>query len=487
MADRMLQFVRLDQRMPEKREADARRADFDEIYEAFSADAAAAQASRCSQCGVPFCSVHCPLGNNIPDWLKLTAEGRLEEAYEVSSATNTFPEICGRICPQDRLCEGNCVIEKDFGAVTIGSVEKYITDTAWQRGWVKAPKPSRELAQSVGIVGAGPAGLAAAEKLRLRGYQVHVYDRYDRVGGLMIYGIPNFKLEKDVVLRRWKQFEEGGIHFHLDVEIGKDITLAELRARHDGVLIGTGVYRARDMAAPGIGLSGIVPALDYLTASNRKGLGEAVEAFEAGVLNADGKNVVVIGGGDTAMDCVRTAVRQGATSVTCLYRRDKANMPGSMREVYNAEEEGVRFEWLGAPEGFKGVVGSVGGGDDRVTAVVAHRMHLGLPDATGRQQVTPVAGSRFELPADIVIMALGFDPEDLPKAFEEPALPVTKWGTLKVDHRTMMTALPGVFAAGDIVRGASLVVWAIRDGRDAAEQMHAYIQQKASALAVAAE
>jgi glutamate synthase (NADPH/NADH) small chain len=481
MADRMLQFVRLDQRNPEKRDATVRREDFGEIYKPFEPADAGEQASRCSQCGVPFCQVHCPLNNNIPDWLKLTAEGRLEEAYEVSSATNTFPEICGRICPQDRLCEGNCVIEKGFGSVTIGSVEKFITDTAWERGWVRAPKPRRELGRSVGIIGAGPGGLAAAERLRVRGYDVHVYDRYDRVGGLMIYGIPNFKLEKEVVLRRWKQFEEGGIRFHLNTRVGEDVSLTELRARHDSVLIATGVYKARDMAAPGIGLPGIVPALDYLTASNRQGLGESVEALERGLLNAAGKNVVVIGGGDTAMDCVRTAVRQGAASVTCLYRRDKANMPGSMREVYHAEEEGVRFEWLGAPEAFLG--------NEKVTAVRAHRMHLGLPDATGRQQVEPIPGSSFDLRAELVVMALGFDPEDLPTAFGEPGLPVTRWGTLKVDHRTMMTALPGVFAAGDIVRGASLVVWAIRDGRDAAEQMHQYMQRvgQAGTLAVAAE
>ena len=479
MAERMLQFVRLDQRNPEKRAASVRREDFAEIYRDFDPAAAAQQSSRCSQCGVPFCQVHCPLNNNIPDWLKLTAEGRLEEAYEVASATNTFPEICGRICPQDRLCEGNCVIEKDFGSVTIGSVERFITDTAWDRGWVKALTPRRELGRSVGIVGAGPGGLAAAERLRIKGYDVHVYDRYDRVGGLMIYGIPNFKLEKEVVLRRWRQFEEGGIRFHLNTAVGQDVSLAALRARHDSVLIATGVYKARGMSAPGIGLGGIVPALDFLTASNRAGLGERVEALESGELNAVGKRVVVIGGGDTAMDCVRTAVRQGAASVTCLYRRDKANMPGSMREVHHAEEEGVRFEWLGAPEAFVG--------DGQVRAVRAMRMHLGLPDATGRQQVESIPGSSFDLPADLVIMALGFDPEDLPRAFAEPALPVTRWGTLRIDHRTMMTALPGVFAAGDIVRGASLVVWAIRDGRDAAEQMHAYMQQGASALAVAAE
>jgi glutamate synthase (NADPH/NADH) small chain len=479
MAERMLQFVRLSQQTPEKRPAESRRTDFDEIYSRFSAERAGEQASRCSQCGVPFCSIHCPLNQNIPDWLKLTAEGRLEEAYEISSATNTFPEICGRVCPQDRLCEGNCVIEKGFQSVTIGAVERYITDTAWENGWVKPPSPTRELPHSVGIIGAGPAGLATAERLRSRGWQVTVYDRYDRVGGLLIYGIPNFKLEKEVVTRRAEQFAAGGINFVLNCQIGRDISLAEIRAKHDAVLIATGVYKARDIGGENAHLGGIVPALDYLTASNREGLGDEVPEFADGTLNAAGKRVVVIGGGDTAMDCVRTAVRQGAAAVTCLYRRDKANMPGSLREVKNAEEEGVTFAWLSAPEGFEGAGESVSG-------LRAVKMHLGLPDATGRQQVEPIAGSAFLEPADLVIKALGFDPEDLPTLFDEPALAVSRWGTLQVDRKTMMTSLPGVFAAGDIVRGASLVVWGIRDGRDAADQIESYVRARQS-VPVAAE
>ena len=478
MAERMLQFVRLPQHTPDKRAVVERRLDFEEIYRDFTTAQASEQSSRCSQCGVPFCQVHCPLQNNIPDWLKLTAEGRLEEAYEVSSATNTFPEICGRICPQDRLCEGNCVIEKGFESVTIGAVERYITDTAFENGWVKPGTPRRELGISVGIIGAGPGGLAAADQLRRQGYEVHVYDRYDRVGGLMIYGIPGFKLEKDIVLRRWQLLEQAGIVFHMGVAVGVDVTMAELRARHGAVLIATGVYKARDIGGPGAGLGNIVPALDFLTASNRQGLGDVVPEFDTGALNAAGKNVVVIGGGDTAMDCVRTAVRQGAASVKCLYRRDKANMPGSMREVKNAEEEGVEFVWLTAPEAFLG--------DDVVSAVRVQRMRLGMSDASGRQSVEPMDGSHFNVPADLVIKALGFDPEDLPTAFNEPGLAVSRWGTITVDHTTFQTALPGVFAAGDIVRGASLVVWAIRDGRDAATQMHAFLQQ-ATAVAVAAE
>lgn len=481
MAEKMLKFVSLAQSTPEKRAAAERAKDFGEIYQEFAAEKANQQASRCSQCGVPFCQVHCPLHNNIPDWLRMTAEGRLEEAYELSSATNTFPEICGRICPQDRLCEGNCVIEQSgHGTVTIGSIEKYITETAFENGWVKVPKPfGPERSQSIGIIGAGPGGLAAAERLRRLGYQVHVYDRYDRPGGLLIYGIPNFKLEKEVVERRSALLAEAGIQFHMNFEVGRDATLEDLRKKHDAVLIATGVYKARDIQAPGVGLNNIVPAMTYLTASNKTGLGDSVPEFTSGALDAKGKRVTVIGGGDTAMDCVRTAIRQGAVSVHCLYRRDKANMPGSMREVKNAEEEGVEFSWLTLPRAFHG--------DANVTAVRIGKMKLGPVDASGRQSPVEIEGADYDQPADLVVKALGFDPEDLPALFKAPNLEVTRWGTVKANARSHATSLPGVFAAGDIVRGASLVVWAIRDGREAADSIHTYIQAKAAPSAQAAE
>ncbi|MEN8722042.1 MAG: NAD(P)-dependent oxidoreductase [Alphaproteobacteria bacterium] len=478
MAQKMLKFVSIDQQTPDKRAADDRREDFGEIYQEFAQARANDQAARCSQCGVPYCQVHCPLQNNIPDWLKLTAEGRLEEAYQVSAATNTMPEICGRICPQDRLCEGNCVIEQaGHGAVTIGAVEKYITETAWDQGWIKPNLPAQERDQSVGIIGAGPAGLAAAEQLRAEGYQVHVYDRYDRVGGLLIYGIPNFKLEKDVVARREQLYRDQGVTFHMNFQVGKDATLDELRDKHDAVLIATGVYKAREINAPGVGLGNVVDALDYLTASNRNNLGDKVAAFESGDLNADGKDIVVVGGGDTAMDCVRTAIRQGAKTVKCLYRRDRENMPGSMREVTNAEEEGVEFVWLTAPKAF------IEGKDQKVGAVRAVSMQLGLPDQSGRRSPEEIDGSDHDMHADLVIKALGFDPEDLPTLFGAKELKVSRWGTIDADFRTQMTSIDGVFAAGDIVRGASLVVWGIRDGRDAATAMHEWLQSQSAAIA----
>jgi glutamate synthase (NADPH/NADH) small chain len=473
---RMLQFVTLAKEMPEKRPPSLRAQDFHEIYREYAETKATEQAGRCSQCGVPYCQSHCPLHNNIPDWLRMTAEGRLQEAYEISQATNTFPEICGRICPQDRLCEGNCVIEQSgHGTVTIGSVEKYITDTAWENGWVKPIRPAQERTESVGIIGAGPGGLAAADALRRQGVQVTVYDRYDRAGGLLTYGIPGFKLEKPVVMQRIEQLAQGGVSFVTNCDVGVDISFDAIRGQHDAVLIATGVYKARDIQAPGVGAKGIVAALDYLTASNRKSFGDEVPAFDSGDLNASGKRVVVIGGGDTAMDCVRTAIRQGAVSVKCLYRRDRANMPGSQREVQNAEEEGVDFVWLSAPRGF------VGGAE--VEGVLVQRMRLGAPDASGRQMPEIIEGADYVEPADLVITALGFEPEELPTLWGVPELGVTRWGTIKADFRTHETSLPGVFAAGDIVRGASLVVWAIRDGREAADAILSYLAQPAQVAA----
>ena len=473
---RMLKFVKIARDMPVKRGADERREDFHEIYREFAREKAAEQASRCSQCGVPYCQSHCPLHNNIPDWLKLTAEGRLQEAYEISQATNTFPEICGRICPQDRLCEGNCVIEQSgHGTVTIGAVEKYITDTAWEEGWVRPITPAAERTESVGIIGAGPGGLAAADALRRAGVKVTVYDRYDRAGGLLIYGIPGFKLEKDVVVRRNTQLGQGGVEFRLDCNVGEDISFEEIRGRHDAVLIATGVYKTRDLGGPGAGLPGIVRAIDYLTASNRKSFGDVVPEYDSGELSAEGKRVVVIGGGDTAMDCVRTAIRQGATKVTCLYRRDRANMPGSQREVQNAEEEGVEFAWLTAPRGFTG--------DEVVTGVRVTRMRLGAPDATGRQAPEEIPGADYTEGADLVIKALGFEPEDLPRLWGVEGLEVTRWGTVKADFLTKRTSLEGVYAAGDIVRGASLVVWAIRDGREAADSIIEWLDRRSTAVA----
>ena len=389
-----------------------------------------------------------------------------------------FPKFAAGFAPRTGLCEGNCVIETaGHGTVTIGAVERYITDKAWERGWVEPIRPKHERPESVGIIGTGPAGLSAADMLRRKGIQVHMYERSDRAGGLLTYGIPGFKLEKSIVMRRIRQLQEGGVSLHLNFEVGKDASFHEIRSRHDAVLIGTGVYQSRELDGPGSGLPGIVRAIDYLSASNRHDFGDQVPEMESGELCATGKDVVVIGGGDTAMDCVRTAVRQGAKSVRCLYRRDRKNMPGSRRETLHAEEEGVEFVWLSVPKGFAG--------KENVASMKLAKIRLGPPDATGRQKPEEIAGSRVSMRTNLVIKALGFEPEDLPRLWKLPELEVTSWGTVCASFRTCRTSLEGVFAAGDIIRGASLVVWAIRDGREAAMSILDYLDSQNAALAAA--
>jgi glutamate synthase (NADPH/NADH) small chain len=482
MATSVLRFTHVHRQAPRLRDPAERNIDFAEIYQGFDPVAAARQASRCSQCGVPFCQVNCPVGNHIPDWLALCAEGRLREAWELSQSTNSLPEICGRICPQDRLCEGACVLEQSgHETVTIGAIERYLSDLAFAEGWVQPIAPPRrevlgqeslEKGNSVGIVGSGPAGLAAAEQLRRLGYAVHIYERADRPGGLLTYGIPGFKLDKAVVQRRLDWLAQSGVEFHLGVDVGRSVSLTALRDRHQALLLATGVYRARPLTIEGAELPGVIAALDYLVAQNRADMGDDVPAHRDGRLHARGKRVVVIGGGDTAMDCVRTAIRQGATKVTCLYRRDRANMPGSQREVGHAEAEGVQFRWQSAPLAVLGQADAAG--QMQLQAVRACRVELGDADASGRQQPLLRRDQAFEEPADLVISALGFEPEALVDKLGDPRLLVRPDGTLQ--SRDLHTSLPGVFAAGDIHRGASLVVWAIRDGRDAAQAIHRYVQ-----------
>ena len=471
----MLKFTEIALENPTKESSNNRRKHFNEIYSKYSQDKAREQAARCSQCGIPFCQVHCPLHNNIPDWLQLAAENRLEEAFELSSATNNMPEVCGRICPQDRLCEGNCVIEQaGHGTVTIGSIEKYITDYAWSQNWIKPISVNIELDQSIGIIGAGPAGLTAAEELRKKGYQVTVYDRYDRAGGLLIYGIPNFKLEKEIIIKRTKRLIDSGIQFELNCAIGSKISFQKLKDKHDAILIATGVYKSRSVNLNKNKAINVVPAMEFLTASNRKGLKDIVEDFDNGKLNSHNKHVLVIGGGDTAMDCVRTAIRQDAASVKCLYRRDQKNMPGSQREVFNAIEEGIEFNWLTLPINYVG--------NKTIEKVKIVKMQLGSPDETGRRNPEQIQNSEYEIQCDLIVEALGFDPENVPLMFNEPDLQVTSKGTIKIDYKTMMTEIEGVFAAGDIVRGASLVVWSIKDGRDTAKNIHNYLEKSTQHL-----
>lgn len=465
----MQQFLKIIAKQPGIHDEALTQNDWREVKKTFTDKAAKAQSSRCSQCGVPFCSYGCPLTNNIPEWLRLTTEGNLKEAWQLSEATNSFPEICGRLCPQELLCEGNCVLERaGFKGVTIGAVEKYLTDTAFEQNWIKPIKPASELTSSVGIIGAGPAGLAAAEQLRRKGHQVYVYDRYDRAGGLLIYGIPNFKLDKNIVHRRNQWLSESGVQFIFNVNIGDDISIAELQKKHDALLIATGVYQSGNLNIKGNDKENIIEAIDYLTESNKHNLGLATPLYDEGKLNAKGKNVVVLGAGDTAMDCCNTAWRQGAHSVTCMRRSPLSEVSGSRSDREQALSFGTDMrglttavEYLGQKE-----VEAV-----RITKLKRTRNNEGKPI------YTPIEGENEDIKADLVLKALGFSPENLPHIFSCPELKTTSWGTLKIDDK-QQTSLTGVFAAGDIIRGASLVVWAIFDGRNAASHIHDYLANK---------
>lgn len=464
MSDHLLKFLEKAARQPQKRTAKSRKLDFNEVSKGFTQQECVDQSSRCSQCGVPFCQIHCPLQNNIPDWLMMAAEGRWRQAYDLSAQTNNFPEICGRICPQDRLCEKNCVLEQSsLGAVSIGAIEKCITDRAWSEGWVAPRKPKQNISKKVGIIGSGPAGLAAAEELRALGYEVHVYERSDRPGGLLTYGIPNFKLDKKIVFRRIDLLKKAGVFFHLRFEVGRDEPFQIFRDRHDAVLIAVGATKARTSQIVTTDHKKVIKAMDFLEASNRLGLGSQASEVPPGVLHAKDQRVVVIGGGDTAMDCVRTAVRQNARAVTCLYRRDRDNVPGSFRELQNAEEEGVYFEWLSSPVKYQVQESEI--------KVLSLRNRLSLALEEGRKKPLPIPGSEFETSADLVIEALGFEVEDINDLFQVPIVP---------GREELFTNIPGVFWAGDIYRGPSLVVWAIRDGQQVANKMHNFLQEKAT-------
>jgi glutamate synthase (NADPH) small chain len=455
-----MQFLEVPRQDPTKTPAQVRIYEFKEIYGQFDPETAKHQSARCLACGNPYCEWKCPVHNYIPNWLKLVAEGNLFEAAEMCHKTNSLPEICGRVCPQDRLCEGACTLNDGFGAVTIGSVEKYITDEAFKAGWRPDLSGVEPAGRRVAVVGAGPAGLACADVLTRNGVQAVVFDRYQEIGGLLTFGIPPFKLEKEVVSIRRRIMEEMGVQFRLNTEIGRDIPFRQLLDEYDAVFLGMGTYTYMKGGFPGEDLPGVFEALPYLISNiNRElGLEKSPEEF----IDMRDQRVVVLGGGDTAMDCNRTAIRQGATRVTCAYRRDEENMPGSRREVVNAKEEGVRFLWNRQP------VEIVGNG--RVEGVKVVTTRLGEPDERGRRRPEPVPGSEEVLPADRVIVAFGFRPSPAPW-FEEFGIARDDSGRVTAaengEHR-FQTSNPKVFAGGDMVRGSDLVVTAVYEGREAA-------------------
>lgn len=464
----LFQFLDLPRQDPEKVPARDRVQEFKEIYGQFAADQAAAQSERCLSCGNPYCEWKCPVHNYIPNWLKLVAEGNLFEAAELSHKTNSLPEMCGRICPQDRLCEGACTLNDGFGAVTIGSVEKYITDEALKQGWRPDMSGVIKTDKKVAIIGAGPAGLGCADILVRNGVKPVVYDKYAEIGGLLTFGIPPFKLEKDVVKIRRDIMEEMGVEFVLETEVGKDIPFQQLLDDYDVVFLGMGTYTYMKGGFPGEDLPGVHEALPFLISNVNRLLGLEKKADD--FINMQGKKVVVLGGGDTAMDCVRTSVRQGGTEVTCAYRRDQSNMPGSMREVENAKEEGVQFLWNRQPVEIIG--------KDKVEGVKVVLTELGEPDERGRRRPQVVPGSEEIIPADDVIIAFGFrpSPADWLKDFD---VQINDWGGIIAsgqDDVKFQTTNPKVFAGGDMVRGSDLVVTAVFEGREAAEGILSYLE-----------
>ncbi len=467
MAKHPLQFLEIPRRDPDKEPAEERIKHFGEIYASYDGANAAAQAGRCISCGNPYCEWKCPVHNYIPNWLELIEQGRLFEAADLSHQTNSLPEICGRICPQDRLCEGACTLNDGIGAVSIGNIEKYITDEAVKQGWRPDMSNVKGSGKCVGIIGAGPAGLAAADVLALNGIGSVVYDAYPEVGGLLTYGIPPFKLEKHIVTQRREILEGMGVKFVLNTRIGEDKPFQEMLDEYDAVFLGMGTYQYVSGGFPGEDLPGVYESLPYLVGNVYRELGhdETVSPY----IDLAGKNVVVLGGGDTGMDCNRTAIRQGAASVICAYRRDEENMPGSRREVANSKEEGVRFLFNRQPIELLG--------DERVTGVKVVETKLGAAGSDGRRRPEPIPGTEEILPADAVVIAFGFRP-DPPDWFEEFKVDTLQSGRVRVaalGAYPFQTTNPKIFAGGDMVRGSDLVVTAVHEGREAAKGIARYL------------
>ncbi len=467
-ARNVFQFVEVEREDPDKHPLRVRRKEYVEIYKPFQEEQAAEQSERCLECGNPYCEWKCPVHNYIPNWLKLVAEGNILAAAELCHQTNTLPEMCGRVCPQDRLCEGACTLNDGFGAVTIGSVEKYIVDTAFAMGWKPDMSQVTPTGRKVAIVGAGPAGLGCADILTRNGVKAVVFDRYPEIGGLLTFGIPEFKLEKEVVRRRRKIMEGMGIEFRLNTEIGTDVSMDDLVNEYDAVFLGMGTYTYMQGGFPGEDLPGVHDALPFLVSNVNRRLGFEKDA--ADFIDLRGKRVVVLGGGDTAMDCNRTSIRQGAASVTCAYRRDEANMPGSRREVKNAKEEGVKFLFNRQPVAIVG--------EARVEGVKVVRTRLGEPDEAGRRRPEVIPGSEEVLPADAVLIAFGFRPSPA-DWFDGHGIATDDGGRVLAAEEQQFpfqTKNEKVFAGGDMVRGSDLVVTAIWEGRQAAEGILDYLE-----------